>query len=106
MVKEKGKSGKTKKNVVKKNWDEDDISVTHSDVLGGKKKKSENTMENFGAATKKNMKSGKVKKKMVRKGAKKTSDDDDFGASLNKLKEIDPEFYKVMPSAVHFIFLY
>lgn len=94
MVKDKGNGGKTKKKAIKSDWDEDDTSNTQSVVLVGKKKKSENTMKEL-ASTTKIVKDGKMKKKMAKKGTKKSSDVDDFGASLDKLKDIDPEFYKV-----------
>lgn len=96
MVKEKGKN---KKNIPKSNWDEDDVSVATRNVLvDKKKKKSGNANDNLVPAAGKIAKDKKIKKKLVNKGAKKSSNvDDDFGASLDKLKEIDPEFYKVMP---------
>lgn len=98
MVKEKGKSDKNKKNIIKSNWDEDDISVIASEKLidKKKKKKSGNTLKHLAAADQKIAKDNKINKKMVKKGAKKGSDVDDFGVSLDKLKEIDPEFYKVI----------
>lgn len=106
MAKEKSKGGKVKKNVVKSNWDEDDLSVAQNSVLVDKKKKSVNTMKDEGAA-RKTVKDGKIKKKLVKKGTKKSSDDNDFGASLDKLKEIDPEFYKVISlSYTSYLFIY
>lgn len=42
---------------------------------------------------------GKVKNEKIKKKSKKQSndgsDEEDYGTSLDKLKEIDPEFYKV-----------
>lgn len=104
MVKEKGSGGKTKKNAIKSEWDENDTSITQNAVLVGKKKKSVNTMKAFEAATK-TVADGKIKKKMAKKNTKKPSDVDDFGASLDKLKEIDPEFYKVMSASSTFFAL-
>lgn len=102
MVKAKGE---TKKSAIKSNWDEDDISVTPNNVTVVKKKKSANAMKDSTAAVRKTVKDGKITKKMSKKGAKKASDDDDFGASLNKLKEIDPEFYKVNVTSCTFYFI-
>lgn len=100
MVKAKGE---TKKSAIKSNWDEDDISVTPNNVTVVKKKKSANAMKDSTAAVKKSVKDGKITKKVSKKGAKKASDD--FGASLNKLKEIDPEFYKVNVTSCTFCFI-
>lgn len=42
---------------------------------------------------------GKFKSEKIKKRSKKQSndgsDEEDYGTSLDKLKEIDPEFYKV-----------
>lgn len=63
MVKEKGSGGKTKKNVIKSHWDEDDTSITQNVVLAGKKKNTANKMKTI-EVTAKAMDDGRIKKKM------------------------------------------
>lgn len=91
----KVKRVKTKKNIIKSNWDEDDVSATTSNVLMDIKK-SKNTTKHFETAAQKTSKTVKIKKKKIEQGVKNGSSNDEFGASLDKLKEIDPDFYKVM----------
>lgn len=99
----KVKSYKTKMNVLKSNWAEDDLSIKTSGLLESKKKKKlkkpAKHSEKLAAEIAKN---DHIKRKEVRKAAKDGTDDDDFKASLDKLKEIDPDFYKVIKSYIHY----
>lgn len=94
----KVKSVKSKKSVAKPNWAEDDLSDNVSNAVLPRKKK--NKAKKVAASSEKTIKkvggkSDKMKKKKAKKAATESSDDEDDGAPMDKLKEIDPEFYKV-----------
>lgn len=91
----KNKIIKTKKNVATSNWNEDDVSNATNEV-DKKKVKPKPNSKDAAVIAGKMKKTKKEKKKNMSKGSKKGSDDENFGASLDKLKEIDPAFYKVI----------
>lgn len=99
----KVKSAKTKNSVAKSNWAEDELSVSgNTDASPVKKKKASKkiSLEKPAKATKKD----KIKKKRAQKPSNESSDEEEYGASLDKLKEIDPEFYKVIQNAQRMVF--
>lgn len=96
----KMKKIQTKKIITKPDWAEDDLSnVANNDIVPLKKKEKVKKVKKIKNASEKTGKVAKTEK--VKKKTKKQSSDDDgsdgeeYGASLDKLKEIDPEFYKV-----------
>lgn len=96
----KVKKVQSKKVITKPNWAEDDLSnAANNDVEPPKKKEKVKKLKKVKNASEKGGKVAKAEK--VKKKTKKQSSDDDgsdgeeYGASLDKLKEIDPEFYKV-----------
>lgn len=84
---------KTKKAGTKPKWAEDDVPDSDNNAVKLQKKKKVSTKISMDKPTKK-VKGEKLKMKAAKKEPKKTSNDE-HGASLDKLKEIDPEFYKV-----------
>ncbi|XP_031630532.1 nucleolar complex protein 2 homolog [Contarinia nasturtii] len=92
----KTKKLNTKKVVAKPKWaEEDDVSDSaNNEVLPEKKKKKLKKVIKT-AKTTKDTKAEKVKKKSKNQ-SNNSSDDENYGASLDKLKEIDPEFYKFL----------
>lgn len=89
---------KPKKIIAKPNWEEDDVSGGNK-VLPEKLKKRKKTKKT--EVSSENMvtisaKSKKIKKNKTKKSVTNSSDDEDYDAPIDKLKEIDPEFYKVM----------
>lgn len=80
----------TKSSIVSSNWNEDDVSKTGKKALKKKKMKIKKTH-----SVNVDKKISKNEAKNVEKAGDKYSKHDDFEASLDKLKEIDPEFYKV-----------
>lgn len=100
----KVKSAKTKNLVAKSNWAEDELSVSgNTDALPVKKKKASKkiSLEKPAKAAKKE----KVKKKRAQKPSSESSDEEEYGGAMSdKLKEIDPEFYKVIENAQRTVF--
>lgn len=84
----------TKKTAAKPKWDEDEVSDSANNEVVPEKKKNKLKKVAKAAETKKDGKAKKIKKKS-KKESDDSSDDENYGASLDKLKEIDPEFYKV-----------
>lgn len=78
-----------KKKGTKANWAEDDLSeTTNAEIAQPKKTK-------VSKVAKKSVEKVNKKNKTSKKDGESSSDDENFDGSLNKLKEIDPEFYKV-----------
>lgn len=97
------KSGKKKNLVTKSNWAEDNVSESgNADVIRVKKKKElkKTSIEKPTKPSKKD----KVKKKVSKKQSKDSSDEEEYGAPVDKLKTIDPEFYKVIMHKTFCIF--
>lgn len=89
---------KSKKIIAKSNWAEDDVSEAKK-VLPEKLKKKKNIKKTEEFSEKMetvSAKSKRIKKKKTKKPVANSSDDEDLDAPIEKLKEIDPEFYKVM----------
>lgn len=90
------KSVKPKKSAEKSNWAEDDLSdAANNEVLPQKKQKKVKKAAKLPEKAVKSSKVPKTKKKGAKPQSSVSSDEEDYGASLDKLKEIDPEFYKV-----------
>lgn len=89
----KVKKVKSNKTAVKLNWAEDDLSDTANKKVTTPVKKKKKTVESVEKISKV-AKVEKIKNK-AKKQSNEGSDDESHGASLDKLKEIDPEFYKV-----------
>lgn len=89
----KVKTVKSKTNSKKSSWDEENISDTAGNV-DKKKKKSKNTTKLAESTPSKIAKAVKMKRKLKTEAGAGSSDEE-FDASLDKLKAIDPEFYKV-----------
>lgn len=90
MKMKKTKKIQTDKEIVKSNWAEDDLS--NSAINETKKKKTKKILF---PKTRKSTETIKNEKKNTKEPFNESSDDEDHGALLNKLREIDPEFYKV-----------
>lgn len=97
----KVKSVKVKKAVSKpkNDWNEDDASDAEPTVTPKELKKKKKESKKVAKANGKPIKKEKLKKKKIKKEAENSdeSENEEYDASgLDKLKEIDPEFYKFL----------
>lgn len=90
------KNVQLKKAISKPSWAEDDSSnsAANHEALAQKKKKN---LEKAFKISKTNKRAkGKTTKKSEKRSGANSSDEEDYDASIDKLKKIDPEFYKVL----------
>lgn len=91
----------TNKKSTNPNWAEDDLLESPDNISVSPEKKNRNSKKTKSSDAimekPKNLKTDKKLKKSPKKG----SGDENYGRSLDKLKEIDPEFYKVKQTIFH-----